>query len=420
MTNGREKEVNKIRTSLRVVELFAGVGGFRLGLERAAPDFYRTVWANQWEPNQVGQWAYRCYTAHFGPDHRCVNTDIASVLSQIPEHDFLVGGFPCQDFSTATVKAKGIEGKKGSLWWTIDAIVRQRHPAYMLLENVDRLLRSPAKQRGRDFGIMLKCLDTEGYAAEWRVLNAADYGHCQRRRRAFLFAFRPESLFFRRLQDCRNWSVWLHQAGFFAAPFPVKDSGTDAGQEADLRRYVGPEDVRRRFQFDFRSGGVMWGGRVYTEPLSPVSCTVRSTLEDVVERGPVETRFFLRQEDLAKWKYMKGPKKIDRVCKSSGYVYRFTEGAVPFPDPLDRPARTILTSEGTANRSTHIISDPMTAQLRRLTPEECEAVMGFPRGWTDTGMPERQRYFTMGNALVVPMVERMGTALAWALLKGGA
>ena len=399
--------------------MFAGVGGFRLGLERAAPGFFRTVWANQWEPKQAAQWAYRCYTARFGPDHRCVNADIASVIPQVPEHNFLVGGFPCQDFSVARTHASGIDGGKGALWWSIDAVIKQRRPAYILLENVDRLLRSPAKQRGRDFGIMLKCLDTEGYAAEWRVINAADYGHCQRRRRTFLFAFRPGSVFFQRLRDCRNWSGWLHREGFFAAPFPVTDSGAEAWQETDLRKFHDTEEIRRRFRFDFRTGGVMRGGRVYTESLSPVPCRVLSTLEDVVERGIVDARFFLRHEDLARWKYMKGAKKIDRVCRANGHAYRFTEGAVPFPDPLDRPARTMLTSEGTANRSTHIISDLKTAQLRRLTPEECEAIQGFPRGWTDTGMPERQRYFVMGNALVVPLVERMGAEMMRTLREGG-
>ena len=107
---------------------------------------------------------------------------------------------------------------------------------------------------------------------------------------------------------------------------------------------------------------------------------------------------------------MKGAKKIERTAKT-GFTYRFSEGAIAFPDPLDRPARTMLTSEGTANRSSHVIADPATGRLRRLTPEECERLNGFPPGWTDTGMPERQRYFIMGNALVVPLVERIGRAL---------
>jgi DNA (cytosine-5)-methyltransferase 1 len=113
---------------------------------------------------------------------------------------------------------------------------------------------------------------------------------------------------------------------------------------------------------------------------------------------------------MEKWRTMKGAKKLDRVSRS-GFAYRFSEGAIAFPDPLDRPARTMLTSEGTANRSSHVIADPMTGALRRLTPEECEAINGFPQGWTDTGMPERQRYFVMGNALVVPLIQKMGTRL---------
>ena len=137
------------KKAIRVVELFAGVGGFRVGLERCAPDVFRTVWANQWEPGQLKQWAYRCYAQRFGPEHRCVNEDIAAVLHATPEHDFPVGGFPCQDFSVAKTGAAGMEGKKGALWWFINTVISARRPSFILLENVDRLLRSPSAQRGR-------------------------------------------------------------------------------------------------------------------------------------------------------------------------------------------------------------------------------------------------------------------------------
>ena len=403
------------KKQIRVVELFAGVGGFRLGLERCAPDVFHTVWANQWEPGQLKQWAYRCYTQRFGPEHRCVNEDIATALHETPEHDFLVGGFPCQDFSVARTRATGMDGKKGALWWSINTIIKDRRPRFVLLENVDRLLRSPAAQRGRDFGIILKCLDTAGYGAEWRVLNAAEYGCVQRRRRTFLLAFREDTAVFRRLADCYNWrghSQWLHSDGFFAAPFPVipPDSAGLNRDVIDLRDYAELSDVWTRFRADFRNGGALSKGRVFTEALSPVPPLKSLTLDDVVIHGTVDERFFIRDGDLPRWKYLKGPKRIDRISRETGFAYHFSEGGIAFPDPLDRPARTMLTSEGTVNRSTHVIADPLTGRLRRLTPEECEAVNGFDRGWTE-GMPERQRYFVMGNALVVPLVEKMGTAL---------
>ena len=82
-----------------------------------------------------------------------------------------------------------------------------------------------------------------------------------------------------------------------------------------------------------------------------------------------------------------------------------------FPDQMYRPARTMLTSEGSINRSTHVIEDPKTGKLRLLTPLETERINGFDDNWTDTGMPEKFRYFCMGNALVVPLIEKMGKEL---------
>ena len=113
---------------IRVVELFAGVGGFRLGLEQASSRF-QTVWANQWEPAMKKQFAYECYVKHFGAKKEYVCADIKNAKSQIPSHDLLVGGFPCQDYSIAKRNPQGIEGKKGILWWEIDSILYEHRPA---------------------------------------------------------------------------------------------------------------------------------------------------------------------------------------------------------------------------------------------------------------------------------------------------
>lgn len=406
--------------NIRVVELFAGVGGFRVGLERCSKDVFRTVWANQWEPGQKGQWAYKCYAQRFGKDAHCVNEDIASVLDQVPEHDLLVGGFPCQDYSVASTGAKGIEGKKGVLWWSIDKAIELRRPSYVLLENVDRLLKSPAKQRGRDFGIILKCLHDKGYAVEWRVINAADYGNVQRRRRTFIFACKDTTRQYQRLGDHLlgvGGSAWLKREGFFASAFPVRDGEIDPKKHtsADLGEYKDLVEMTEHFKAAFYSGGVMFNGKIWSEELTPAwldpaAGRTGKVLDDVVSREAVDERFFLTEKEMPRWVEMKGAKKIDRVSKS-GFQYRFSEGAIAFPDPLDRPARTMLTSEGTTNRSTHIVADRLTGRCRKLTPEECEQINGFDPGWTDTGMPERQRYFIMGNALVVPLIERMGQRL---------
>ncbi len=400
------------RKNIRVVELFAGVGGFRVGLETASSRF-KTIWANQWEPGQAGQWAFKCYEENFKKASHCVNADIATVIDQVPAHDLLVGGFPCQDYSVAHTGAQGIEGQKGVLWWSIHDIIKSQHPKFILLENVDRLLKSPAKQRGRDFGIILRCLHDEGYVVEWRVINAADYGNAQRRRRTFIFAAREHSRFYNRLHRLnitKNGAIWLRKKGFFAPAFPVDQDFAPLPGTANLSRYKDLVDMTEHFAANFYNAGIMANGIVYSEELTPIY-TAPTSLSALVESGGVDEHFFISKDAMDKWKYMKGAKKIPRKSRTTGFEYMFSEGPIAFPDPLDKPARTMLTSEGTNNRSTHIILDPETGRMRRLTPLECERINGFPDNWTDTGMPERQRYFIMGNALVVPLIERMGQRL---------
>lgn len=397
---------------VRVVELFAGVGGFRVGLERCSKESFSTVWANQWEPKQAGQWAFKCYSQRFGEKANCSNEDISTVLSQAPEHDLLVGGFPCQDYSVAhsLSTSKGIEGKKGVLWWSINSIIQNRHPNYILLENVDRLLKSPAKQRGRDFGIILKCLQEEDYIVEWRVINAADYGCVQRRRRTFIFAYHKGTPFYQKISSSlfsSGASRIVNSEGFFSKAFPVQATENNKSHECELNQYSDLVDVSTNFKFDFYNAGIMIDGKIYTEEISPFYDGSHLVLNDIVSEAEVSEKYFISDVDMPKWEYMKGSKKIERTS-AEGYSYTFSEGAIAFPDPLDRPARTMLTSEGTKNRSSHVIKDKTTGKLRILTPEECEKINGFDVGWTATGMPERQRYFIMGNALVVPLIEKMG------------
>lgn len=393
---------------IRVVELFAGVGGFRLGLERAS-DRFRTVWADQWEPGRRNQFAFDCYQAHFGDTGSVnVNEDISQVWGEVPEHDLLVGGFPCQDYSVAATQAKGIEGRKGVLWWSIYDIIRLRRPSYVLLENVDRLVRSPAKQRGRDFGIILRCLADEGYRVEWRVINAADYGLQQRRRRTFIFACRGDVPFASTYDG--DPSEVLGSAGFFAPAFPVTIPEGARMRTASLSTDLLPTlvDVSDRFAADFCRAGMMSDHVVRTCDVEPVPSGSTITLRGLLQRD-VDERYFV--DNTSRWEYMKGSKRELRT-RGDGSMYHYSEGAIPYPDILDRPGRTMLTSEGTVNRSSHIIEDPQSGRLRVLTPVECERLNGFPDGWTDTGMTDRQRYFTMGNALVVQLIERMGRRIS--------
>lgn len=400
-----------VKDGIRVVELFAGVGGFRVGLEKASPAF-RTVWANQWEPEKKVQFAFDCYDRHFGDTGSVnVNEDINKVWKNVPEHDLLVGGFPCQDYSVASTNAKGIEGKKGVLWWNIHDIIRSRSPKYVLLENVDRLIRSPVAQRGRDFGIILRCLADDGYYVEWRVVNAAEYGFQQRRRRTFIFACRKDVAFAERMSGEEHEST-LSEKGFFARTFPVKKALMQKKVKAfslSEKRCGDLVKMSEGFQETFFNAGVMTGYDVYTREAVPDYKGDFVALESLLQDDP-DDRYFVRGEELEKWKYMKGAKSEIRHHKD-GSPYYYKEGAIPYPDILGRAGRTMLTSEGTKNRSSHLIIDPVSGEYRRITPLECERLNGFPDNWTDTGMTERQRYFCMGNALVVQLIALMGKTL---------
>lgn len=397
---------------MRVCELFAGVGGFRLGLEDCSDDF-KFVWANQWEPSKKVQYAYDCYIKRFGENENHVNEDISEVDKRfIPDHDLLVGGFPCQDYSVARTGARGIQGVKGVLWWQIREILKEKQPRFVLLENVDRLLKSPAKQRGRDFAVMLACFNDLGYSVEWRVINAAEYGFVQRRRRIFIYAFKNDTKYFNKV-DVNNLEKWIHEEGFFQNQFPVlaKEEVDNAKAKSIVMEYRDIVDVSDNFKFEFENSGIMTNGNVYTEKTVPRYNGKFTLLRDVLESN-VDEKYYIDTDEaiLEKWKAPKAAKRINRVSKT-GHEYVFSEGALAFPDPTDRAARTMLTSEASVNRSSHVVEDPGTGRLRKLTPVEAERLNGFRDNWTNSGMTERARYFCMGNALVVGLIEKMGHTL---------
>ena len=398
-----------------ICELFAGVGGFRVGFEKSSPE-WKTVWANQWEPSKKIQHAFECYKSHFetsGGIDEFSNTDISKVPEEhIPDHTVLVGGFPCQDYSVASTGAKGIQGKKGVLWWEIERILKAKIPPFMILENVDRLLKSPTTQRGRDFGIIISCLANLGYSVEWRVINAAEYGFQQRRRRTFIFAVHNTTKYYNELCKQSEYEQ-LQNLGFFSSVFKVEDFPEELIRSIDIKKEYNLDtlEISNNFAFDFKNSGIYRDGVISTIETAPLELLTEKqiTLNDILEKT-VDEKYYLVGEDLEKWTYMKGPKAIERTSKT-GRKYMFREGGIAFPDPIDKPARTILTSEGSKNRSTHVVTDLETGKLRLLTPLECERIQGFPDNWTNSGMTHSFRYFCMGNALVVNLIEQMGLKL---------
>ncbi|MFS0593096.1 DNA (cytosine-5-)-methyltransferase [Cytobacillus horneckiae] len=391
---------------MKIMELFAGVGGFRLGLE--STEGFNVCWGNQWEPSKKSQDAFNCYANQFKTNGTHSNEDIATVDEKMFTNsgiNLIVGGFPCQDYSVARSLSgeRGLEGKKGVLFWEIIRLVTEIRPKYILLENVDRLLKSPSKQRGRDFSIMLASLRDLNYSVEWRVINAAEYGQAQRRRRVFIFAISNDTAYIKENYAFDDTEL-LHEKGFFAKPFPIKK---EYSEKHPPRQFILPQsilEISNEFSQKYLNAGIMRNGVVFTEEVLP-ELETPTPLKDILQKN-VDEKYYLGETAIEKFKYLKGPKKIERTS-SSGHKYVFSEGGMSFPEPLDKPGRTMLTSEGTINRSSHVVEDPETNRLRILTPVECERLNGFPDNWTE-GMADRMRYFCMGNALVVGLIERMG------------
>jgi DNA (cytosine-5)-methyltransferase 1 len=435
---------------LKVVELFAGVGGFRIGLEgfrgkSASTGFedsleskYEVVWSNQWEPSTKMQHASLVYETKFGKENHS-NEDLNEVVTRnvedVPDHDLLVGGFPCQDYSVATTlsNSKGLKGKKGVLWWSIHRILeaKKKKPKYLFLENVDRLLKSPAKQRGRDFAVMLQSLNDLGYAVEWRVINAAEYGMPQRRRRIFFIGYHKSTAAYKRLAKTKV-KDWLTTDGTIAKAFPVND--IDFIREVELEGNL--VDLTNNFNVGgklspFLNSGLLVKGKVYTAKTTPSYNGQRIVLGDVLQNGEVTEEFFIKDKllknpkiivnkegyekiistEIEMWNYLKGAKAEKRIT-SEGFEYNYSEGRMIYPDALDNASRTIITGEGgkSPSRFKHVVEAKRGP--RRLTPVELERLNMFPDEHTKLeGVTDTKRAFFMGNALVVGVIEKIGIEL---------
>ena len=408
---------------MNVLELFAGVGGFRVGLEKASPTF-KTLWSNQFEPSRKSQDAFEVYNYHF-PDSENWNEDISLISDERfsalkGKVDLIVGGFPCQDYSVARTKKdeQGIEGKKGVLFWEIVRATKLSNPKYLLLENVDRLLKAPSKQRGRDFAIMLRAFADLGYGVDWRVINPAEYGWCQRRKRVFLFVYRKDTTYFKQQQVLDDFGVGT--SGIFEETFPTRDEVVKDRSNS----FVLSEDiveVSDSFSTQFWNSGSMIERQVVTKELEPKYAGSHKVLGDILE-SPLDLSdtLYLSKDKVDKFRYLRGAKKFERT-NSEGYTYTYSEGAMSLVDSADLPSRTLLTSEGSISRTTHLIED--SKGYRLLTSLETERLQGFPDNWTkvklsngkEVMVPDTRRKFFMGNALVVEVVESLGKYIAYSL-----
>lgn len=401
-----------------VAELFAGIGGFRCGFNEVKLEDNKTiekenwqfVYANQYEPRTKSQPAWQVYTTRFGNKKEYSNKDIYKVdKNKIPDHTVLTAGFPCQDYSVARVNAEGIKGKEGVLWWQIIEVIDAKKPPFILLENVDRLIKSPAKQRGRDYTIILYTLHRRGYDVQWRVINAADYGYPQKRRRIYIVAYHRRTNYYQQmhLQDPNDI---IYHKGIFARQFPVKDDNTNHVNCHDLKEYDDILQVSQQALFHYNNTGLMQDGLIITTNTTPNYKGKQTTIANILEQNTPPT-YNITPQQHKRLQYHKGAKHQQRKHKN-GTTYYYTEGKIPYPDPINKPSRTILTTEHQTNRTTHIIKDPHTSQLRTLTPLECERLQTIPDNWTNTpNTTTPQRYKLLGNTLITTIITKISHEL---------
>jgi DNA (cytosine-5)-methyltransferase 1 len=212
----------------------------------------------------------------------------------------------------------------------------------------------------------------------------------------------------------------LYESGALAQAlpvWPVEDVQPSLlARQADIMLKGHPAQITQEFGWTnavtpFRSAGVMWDRKVWTRDVDSMFDGKQRTLGDVLARDEeVPEEFFIPEDQVARWEYLKGPKSEERTA-ANGHRYFYSEGGIAFPDRTDAPSRTILTGEGgtSPSRFKHVVR-VKGGRLRRLTPVELERLNGFEDGWTE-GMPDGRRAFVMGNALVVGLITRVGASL---------
>ncbi len=402
---------------LKVAELFAGVGGFRIGLEKAG---FSVIWSNQWEPNSKKQYASDIYSLRFG-DKGHVNENLETVsTSDIPDHDLLCGGFPCQDYSVATTlrNSKGVFGKKGVLWWQIERILIEKEsmPSYLFLENVDRLVKSPVNQKGRDFALMLQSLSNLGYIVEWRVINSAEFGFPQKRKRIYILAYHKNSKIGQTIIKNNNSVEWFQNKSPFNDSFQIEYDKLFEFEinNSDLK------DLSDTFNFEnefgkttpFKEAGFYIDKKVITCKFKSAFKGKKMSLLDILQDfNEIPGEYYISENEIKNWKAKKAAKRIPKTNKN-GFNYIYSEGNLSFPDDITKPSRTIITSElqKSPSRTAHVVQQ--NGIYRKLTPVELERLNGFPDNHTKIeGISDTKRGFLMGNALVIGVIEKIGKSI---------
>ncbi len=370
MSQARNAPKSNSDTDRTAVELFAGIGGFRLAADQAG---LRTVWANDLAPL-----ACTVYRDRFGP-HEIHEGDFRKLIAEVPPHDLLTGGFPCQPFSSAG-KKEGIRDARGTLFQSIADVIERHRPRHFVLENVKRLL---TMERGAHFATILGALVRLDYQVEWRLFNALHFGLAQNRQRVFLVGTRSD----------------------IASPSAMSDSGILLTEEADFapadRPALSAPDPKRwrpieKHKARFESWGIASAGKFFAmEPAHFARASDPVLLADVLEsKVPAEYDF---TESTLKWLHQNTP--VNRFVHGVEILSNQRGGA--------RMGYTIFGTAGvsptlTSTTSRHYERYKVGDRYRRLTPVEYARLQGFPDDHCSIATAY-DRYALLGNAVPPPM-----------------
>ncbi|WP_071191116.1 DNA (cytosine-5-)-methyltransferase [Trichormus sp. NMC-1] len=360
---------------LTAIELFAGIGGFRLGLENANIE---TVWAND-----INELCCKVYKSNFGKD-AIVLGDINEIsISDIPNHNILTAGFPCQPFSSAGKKLGVRDRVRGTLFERIVEIIDAKKPKYFFLENVKRLL---TMENGYHFRVILNALSELDYLIEWRIISPISFGIPQNRDRILIFGTKLNSTDIN-YHLLENTSVFL-----------TKDDLIDLENiEILIEKELSPITANKGKNYHW---GIAYKNKMFTQNLSPLSdIKPRKKLKHILQdEAIVDTQFDFTNDTLER---IKQSKSVNRYCQGVEILYNQEGGS--------RLGYTIFGINGiastlTASTSRHYERYKIGEKFRRLTNVEYARLMGFPDDWCREAKIYNQ-YALFGNAIVPACVE---------------
>jgi DNA (cytosine-5)-methyltransferase 1 len=352
---------------MRFGELFAGIGGFGLGFERAGM-------VAAWQV-EIDETCCRVLERHWPKVERL--HDVRSVRgNELQPVDLICGGFPCQDLSVAG-RREGLVGERSGLWFEFHRILAESRPRWVVVENVPGLLSS---NDGRDFAAVIHGLVELGYGVAWRVFDAQFFGVAQRRRRVFIVGSLGDGRAAEVLFESESGGGHSPESGetgarvaasLTAGSHGAGSNGPGRRREDDENLVVGT--VRQRGYPD----------HVGDEDKLIVAATLQSQHSQLQVETNYITHSLTRRADSSEDGTGRGVPLVARTL-TAGYA-RTTDNAM--------------------SHTPNVVAERVG--VRRLTAVECERLQGFPDGWTE-GHADSARYRMLGNAVAVPCAEWLG------------